>query len=196
MSDLIRQWGFCLFLAITSVILIALNWAGLIFSMGAGRSYSWAPSFLCGFAGAIACLVCALPEVRYFAWVPLLMDASILFWLWWLVGRVLLRQRDPRTLLMLEAYREDSEMSDKLSDFVRQSIDEFLKSLTAEERLKGLPAEELRKRLSPTERVEGLPAEERLKGLSVEEEIRALSLQALEALTRKLKANGSSAKPQ
>ena len=95
--------------------------------------------------------------------------------------------RDTSTLLfeLFKAYREDSEMSDKLKDFVRKSIDEFLKSLSAEERLKGLPAEE---------RLKGLPAEERLKGLSVEEEIRALSPEALEALVRKLKANGSSAK--
>jgi hypothetical protein len=60
-------------------------------------------------------------------------------------------------------------MPDKLQEFVRQTIDELLTSL---------------------------PAEERIKGLSVEELIRALPPETLEALVRKLKANGSSAKPQ
>ena len=69
-------------------------------------------------------------------------------------------------------------MPDKLKDFVRQSIDELLASL---------PAEELRKRLS---------VEERLKGLSAEEVVRALSPETLEALARQLKANGPSSKPQ
>ena len=78
-------------------------------------------------------------------------------------------------------------MSDKLKEFVRQTIDELLQSLPAEERLKGLPAEELRKHL---------PVEERLKGLSAEEMIRALPSETLEALARQLKANGPSSKPQ
>jgi hypothetical protein len=76
-------------------------------------------------------------------------------------------------------------MPEKLKEFVRQSIDELLKGLPAEERLKGLPAEELRKRLSP---------EERLKGLSAEEVARALPPETLDALTRRLRANGSSPK--
>jgi hypothetical protein len=78
-------------------------------------------------------------------------------------------------------------MPDKLKDFVRQTIDELLESL---------PAEELRKRLTSAERLEGLPVEDRLKGLSVEEIVRALSPETLEALTRKLKANGSSSAPK
>jgi hypothetical protein len=73
-------------------------------------------------------------------------------------------------------------MSDKLKEFVRESIDKFLASLPAEERMKGLPAEE---------RMKGLPAEERLKGLSVEEVARALSPETREALLRQLEANGS-----
>jgi predicted nucleotidyltransferase len=72
-------------------------------------------------------------------------------------------------------------MSDKLKEFARQSIDQFLKSLPAEERLKGLPPEELRKHLSP---------EERLKGLSADEVVKALPPDVLEALARRLKANG------
>jgi hypothetical protein len=78
-------------------------------------------------------------------------------------------------------------MPDKLKEFVRQTIDELLTSLPAEERLKGLPAEE---------RLKGLPAEERLKGLSAEEVVRALSPEAREALARQLKMNGTSAPPQ
>ncbi len=77
-------------------------------------------------------------------------------------------------------------MSEKLKEFVRQSIDELLQELPAEERLKGLPAEELRKRLS---------TEERLKGLSAEEVAEALPPEVLAALARKLQANGSSSKP-
>ena len=65
-------------------------------------------------------------------------------------------------------------MSDKLKEYVRESIDNLLKSL---------PPEELRKRLSP---------EERLKGLSAEEMARALSLEARKALARELMDNGSS----
>ncbi|HTU89148.1 MAG TPA: hypothetical protein VMF69_03530 [Gemmataceae bacterium] len=85
-------------------------------------------------------------------------------------------------------------MPDKLQEFVRQSIDRLLQSLppeelrkrlSPEERLKGLPAEELRKQLSP---------EERLKGLSADEVVRALPPEILEALTRRLKANGSETK--
>ena len=95
------------------------------------------------------------------------------------------RSSDTSTLLyrLLIAYREEGDMPDKLKEFVRQSIDELLRSLSAEERLKGLPAEE---------RLKGLPAEERLKGLSTEELVKALSPEALEALVRRLKANGSS----
>lgn len=88
---------------------------------------------------------------------------------------------------LLRAYSEDQNMSEKLKEFVRQSIDELLSSLPAEERLKGLPAEELRK---------ALPIEERLKGLSEEEMIRALSPEMLEALARRLKSNGSPPKPE
>ena len=68
-------------------------------------------------------------------------------------------------------------MSDKLKAFVRETIDEILKNLPLEERLKGL---------SPQERLEGLSADEMVKVLSPE---------ALEALARKLQANGPSAKP-
>jgi hypothetical protein len=77
---------------------------------------------------------------------------------------------------LFKAYSEDLTMADKLKEFVRQSIDELLKSLRPEERLKGL---------SP---------EERLKGLSADEVARALPPETLEELARRFKANGSSPK--
>jgi hypothetical protein len=88
--------------------------------------------------------------------------------------------QETSTLLyeLFKAYSEESDMPDKLKEFVRESIDELLASL---------PAEELRKRLS---------VEERLKGLSAEEMIRALPPETLEALARQLKANGQSSKSQ
>jgi hypothetical protein len=46
------------------------------------------------------------------------------------------------------------------------------------------------------ERLKGLPAEERFKGLSADEMIQALPPEMLEALTRRLKVNGSSPKPE
>jgi hypothetical protein len=99
------------------------------------------------------------------------------------------RSTETSTLLvkLFKAYSEDPAMSEKLKEFVRQSIDELLQELPAEERLKGLPAEE---------RLKGLPAEERLKGLSAEEVAGALPPEVLAALARKLQANGSSPKLQ
>ncbi len=97
---------------------------------------------------------------------------------------------------LFKAYSEEPDMPDKLKEFVRQTIDELLESL---------PKEELRKRLSPEERLEGLPAEElrkrlspgeRLAGMSADEVLRSLSPEALESLTRQLKANGSSKQPE
>src|SRR5205823_6249157 len=88
--------------------------------------------------------------------------------------------RESSSLLfsLLQAYNEDPTMSDKLKEFVRQTIDELLESLPAEERLKGLPAEE------------------RLKGLSAEEVVRGLPPEIREAVARQLKANGSSPKSE
>jgi hypothetical protein len=99
------------------------------------------------------------------------------------------RSTETSTLLyqLFKAYSEDPAMSETLKEFVRQSIDELLQEL---------PAEELRKRLSTEERLKGLPAEERLKGLSAEEVAEALAPEVLAALARKLQANGSSSKPQ
>src|SRR5947209_3622705 len=79
---------------------------------------------------------------------------------------------------LFKTYSEESDMPDKLKDFVRLRLDELMARL---------PGEELRK---------GLSVEERLKGLSAEEVIRALPPDTLEALARQLKANGQSSKPQ
>ena len=79
--------------------------------------------------------------------------------------------KETSTLLreLFEAYSEDPDMNEKLQEYVRQSIDKFLKGLSAEKRLEGLSAEEVLKALPP---------------------------ETLEELTRKLKANGSAPKPQ
>jgi hypothetical protein len=79
---------------------------------------------------------------------------------------------------LFSAHSEEADMSDKLKEFVRQTLAEVLA------------------RATPEERLAGLTAEERLKGLSAEEVIRALPPETLEALARQLKANGSSLKPQ
>ncbi len=92
-------------------------------------------------------------------------------------GREHYRPRSPDTSTLLyklfQAYSEDPNMPEQLKEFVRQSIDELLRSLPPEERLKGLAPKE------------------RLKGLSADEVIQALPPETLEALARKLKANGS-----
>jgi hypothetical protein len=95
-------------------------------------------------------------------------------------GREHYRPHSPETSTLLyelfKAYSEDANMPDKLKEFVRQSIDKLLQSLPAKERLKGLSAEE------------------RLKGLSADEVAKALPPEILEALTRRLQANGSEPK--
>ena len=72
-------------------------------------------------------------------------------------------------------------MTDKMKEFVRKTMDDIRNSIPVEERLKGIAAEE------------------RLKGLSAEELVkvaRALPPEVLEELTRQLKTNGLSPKPQ
>jgi hypothetical protein len=105
----------------------------------------------------------------------------------WQYGRAHNRPHSTETSTLLyqlfQLYREDLTMSDKLAEFARQTLDELLRTLPAEERLKGLPAEELRKRL---------PVEERLKGLSADEVLRALSPELRAALRQQLQASGAS----
>jgi hypothetical protein len=78
--------------------------------------------------------------------------------------------KETSTLLyeLFKAYSKESDMPDKLKDFVRESVTELLKTL---------------------------PAEERLKGLSAEEVARALPPETLQALARLLRPNGHSAEP-
>ena len=60
-------------------------------------------------------------------------------------------------------------MPHTMEDFKRDAKEEFLKSLTPEERLKGLPSDELLKHLAPDERLKDLPPEALLKRLTVED---------------------------
>ena len=76
------QWTVCLILGVPSALLIPLNWLSFIGYMLAVRrghtgGHSFAPPFLCGIAGAVACLVCPVPGVWRWAWVPPLVDPSI-----------------------------------------------------------------------------------------------------------------------
>lgn len=70
------------------------------------------------------------------------------------------------------AYNEEPNMSEKLKEYVRQSIDDLLARLPAEKRL------------------EGLPAKKRLEGLSAQEVVQALPEETLQELARLLKTNG------
>jgi hypothetical protein len=119
------------------------------------------------------------------------------------------RQRSEQTTTLLlqlfNRYRlEGLTMPDALEQMARDTIDELLRSLSPEERLKGLSDDDLRKRLSPEARVAGLSAEERLKGLPAEERLRGLSTEDLlaalppearEALARRLNDRNSSSNP-
>ena len=113
-------------------------------------------------------------------------------------GREHFRPRCPETSTLLyqlfKTYSEEPDMSDKLKEFVRQTIKEMLASLSVEERLEGLPSEERLKGLPAEERLKGLSAKERLMGLSEEDLMRDLPAEILESLERKLRANGHSSK--
>ncbi len=72
---------------------------------------------------------------------------------------------------------EDPSMADTIEDYVREIRQQFLHSLTAEERqavLDQLPPEEIFKHFTPEERLRGLGPEERLRGLGPEERLRGL----------------------
>jgi len=75
-------WAVTLMLGVPSALLILLNWLSFIGYVVAVRrghkgSHSFAPPFLCGVAGVIACLVCPRAGVWHWAWVPLILDPSI-----------------------------------------------------------------------------------------------------------------------
>ncbi len=96
-------------------------------------------------------------------------------------GRDHYRQHSQETSSLLyqlfKTFSKESDMPDKLKEFVRQTIDELLESLPPEKRL------------------EGLSPEKRLEGLSAQQLARALPPDMREALARLLKANGHSAEP-
>ena len=78
----VLQWTICLILAVPSALLILLNWLSFIGWLIAVRrghkgGHSFAPPFVCGIAGAIACLICPWPGVWRWAWIPPLADPSI-----------------------------------------------------------------------------------------------------------------------
>ncbi|HKB41226.1 MAG TPA: hypothetical protein VKD72_32670 [Gemmataceae bacterium] len=85
-------------------------------------------------------------------------------------GREHYQPHSPETSTLLydlfKEYSEEADVSDKLKEYVRQSMAELLKTW---------------------------PVEERLKGLSAEEVVRALPPETLQVLARLLKADGHSA---
>jgi hypothetical protein len=123
-----------------------------------------------GFALAIRVIVLnQVPQVEHNAMLHLFSAREALL----RYGREHYRPHSPETSSLLyqlfQAYSEEPDMSDKLKEFVRQTMDEML---------------------------ERLPVEERLKGLSAEEVVKALPPETLEALARQLKANGPPSSPQ
>ena len=104
---------------------------------------------------------------------------------------------------LLREYCEDQNMSEKLKEFFRQSVEELLQSFlarrgTAQGLARRGPSQRIARRgaAQGSERLKGLPAEERLKGLSADEMIRAIPSDVLAALTRRLKSNGTSPKAE
>ncbi|OWK45245.1 hypothetical protein FRUB_01576 [Fimbriiglobus ruber] len=72
-------------LGLPSALLILFNWLSVIgYGIAAWRGHrgghSFAPPFLSGIAGAVACLVCPWSGAWWWAWVPLLTDPSIGLW--------------------------------------------------------------------------------------------------------------------
>lgn len=78
-------------------------------------------------------------------------------------------------------------MPDKLKEFVRETREKMLKSLTMEQRLEGVTPEDLLKRFPP---------EDLLKRLSADDVIKALPPDVLEELKRRFKADVSPPKAQ
>jgi hypothetical protein len=102
---------------------------------------------------------------------------------------------------LLRLYNEDESMSEKMKEYLRQSVDSILKSIPPEERLKGMTTEERLKGMTTEERLKGtteeellklIPLEERLKGLSTEDVLKALPPEILEQLAHRLKNDGQS----
>ncbi len=87
MSDFIR-WVIFFILAVPAVVGIVLN--ALWFTDAAARQTLRGTSSLPvipGLCGAMALVVCPAPDTTLFAWVPLLLDASIPVHIWFWVKR-------------------------------------------------------------------------------------------------------------
>ncbi len=81
-------------------------------------------------------------------------------------------------------------MADTIEEYVREIRQQFLHSLTPEERqavLDQLPPEEIFKHFTPEECLHGLKPEERLRGLGPEERLRGLGAEELRQLQDYLK---------
>ena len=81
-------------------------------------------------------------------------------------------------------------MANTMEEYVREIRQQFLHSLTPEERqavLDQLPPEEIFKHFTPEERLRGLEPEERLRGLEPEERLRGLGPEELRKLQDYLK---------
>ena len=78
-------WTLCLVLGVPASLLLFLNWGGLIDALRKRRNFSFAPPWLCGLAGAVACWACPVEEVQAFWWLPLVIDASISLMVLWLI---------------------------------------------------------------------------------------------------------------
>ena len=72
-----HRWTLCLLLGVPAVVLILLNWMSMISAVKDRRSYSFAPPWLCGVTGAVACLLCPVSQVQHLALSPLVLDPSI-----------------------------------------------------------------------------------------------------------------------
>jgi hypothetical protein len=80
------RWAVSLIMGVPAALLIPLNWlslAGWLVAVRRGHKggLSFAPPFLCGIAGAVALLVCPRPGAWRWAWLPPLLDPSILLFL-------------------------------------------------------------------------------------------------------------------
>ncbi len=78
------RWVLCLILAVPAALCILGNWgiaaANTVESRRAANRQAHHSSFipwLGGLLGAVACLICPDADVRSFAWLPLVLDLSI-----------------------------------------------------------------------------------------------------------------------
>ena len=81
-------WVIALALFALSVVIIIGNPIAGFIAQRRGRHFSFIP-FVGGILGCIACLLCPVPAVRWFAWAPLVLDLSIpVFWYQVIAGKL------------------------------------------------------------------------------------------------------------